>query len=325
MNQSLVEKNNINEFALDVLNGFSNEHKYLLAKYFYDERGSELFNQITRHPDYYLTQCELEILNLHKMKLSSLIANEAFNIIELGPGDGIKAKLLIEQFLKDSRDFSYIAIDISQKYLSQIQKKFQELSSLKLKTIHADFFEGLNSVTNQSKQKNLVLFLGSSIGNFNETNAQNFLRQIWNNLNHGDYLLIGFDLKKDIQVLIKAYSDTDGITKEFNLNLLSRINRELNCNFNLSFFEHFATYNVYKGAMESYLISSKKQKIYIGACNRCFIFQEYEPIHVEYSYKFLLSQVKEYAKKAGFEISHNFFDEKGYFLNSLWRVVKKPS
>src|SRR6185312_4531602 len=103
MNQILIEQNDIHEFALDVLNGFSSQNKFLLAKYFYDERGSELFNQITQHPDYYLTQCELEILHLYKVQLSLLMANDAFHVVELGPGDGKKAQLLIDQFLKDSR------------------------------------------------------------------------------------------------------------------------------------------------------------------------------------------------------------------------------
>lgn len=315
----------LNEFAKDVLKGFSNHNKYLLAKYFYDDKGSELFNQITRHPDYYLTQCEIEILKHYKTQLSQLLKNTEFNLIELGPGEGIKARILIEQFLKDSRDFSYVAIDISAKYLQQIRQEFQDMPLSKLVTVNADYFKGLRQITHHSKRKNLVLFLGSSIGNFNEENTQSFFNEVWNNLNNEDYFLIGFDLRKDIQILLKAYNDKDGITKEFNLNLISRINQELNGNLDRSCFDHFATYNVYTGAMESYLVSNKQQDVYIGALNQSFNFREYEPIHVEYSYKFLLSQVEEYATKAGFEIIDNFFDEKGYFLNSLWRVSKKFS
>ena len=152
---------NDQEFAKDVLNGLSHEKKYLQAKYFYDIKGSELFNQITRHPDYYLTNCELEILDKYKGELSELLNNEGFNLIELGPGEGIKARILIDQFLKDSRDFTYFAIDISRKYLNQIIKQFHnELPNLKLETIHSDFFKGLRWLSSQSKRRNIVLFLG---------------------------------------------------------------------------------------------------------------------------------------------------------------------
>ena len=129
-------------------------------------------------------------------------------------------------------------------------------------------------------------------------------------------------MRKDIKVLLKAYNDKDGITKEFNLNLLRRINRELNANFDIPSFNHFATYDVYSGAMESYLISFKEQNVSIGALNRSFYFQEFEPIHVEYSYKYLRSQIEEYALISGFDIVNHFSDAKGYFLNSLWRVRK---
>lgn len=324
MKQSFEQKIVLNEFAKDVLEGFSDEKKHLSAKYFYDRKGSELFNQITRHPDYYLTQCEIEILNTHKKEVSQLFNKEHFNLIELGPGEGIKTQIILEQLVKDSRDFNYIAIDISQKYLNQIQTQIEKyMHPSKIKMLNSDYFQGLDWVKNNSKRRNLVLFLGSSIGNFDTENTKNFLRQVWSNLRDGDYFLIGFDLRKDTEVLIKAYNDKDGITKEFNLNLLSRINRELKGNFDISCFNHFATYDVYTGAMESYLISFKKHEVYIGILNESFNFHEYEPIHVEYSYKFLVSQVEEYAANCGFEVIHHFLDKKEYFLNSLWKVRKK--
>lgn len=131
------------EFARDVAKGLSDDKKHLNAKYFYDVKGSELFNQITRHPDYYLTNCELEIIENHKKELSQLLSNEPYNIIELGPGEGIKTKILLNQLLADQRDFTYFAIDISQKYLKQISKQFHKnIPNLKMKTIHSDFSKG---------------------------------------------------------------------------------------------------------------------------------------------------------------------------------------
>lgn len=321
----LYEQESINdpEFATDVLKGLSHKNKYLSSKYFYDPKGSELFNQITRHRDYYLTNCELEILNSHKGELSQLLSNESFNLIELGPGEGIKARILIDQFLQDSREFTYFTIDISQKYLNQLVKQFHEdLPQLKLKAINSDFFKGLKWLSSHSKRRNIVLFLGSSIGNFDRESTLKFLHEIWQDLQDGDYFLVGFDLRKNIDVLIQAYNDSDGITREFNLNLLSRINRELNADFDRTAFNHFATYNVYSGAMESYLISSKEQNVSVKALNQSFHFHEFEPIHVEYSYKYLRSQIEEFALISGFEIVKNFSDSKGYFINSLWRIRK---
>lgn len=153
--------------------------------------------------------------------------------------------------------------------------------------------------------------------------TNNFLYELWKTLQDGDYLLIGFDLRKDINVMMRAYDDRDGITRDFNLNLLERINRELQANFDLSFFHHYATYDVYSGAMKSYLISFKKQQVYIDALHQTFTFQEFEPIHVENSYKYLHSQIEDYAANTGFEIVRHFSDAKGYFLNSLWRASKK--
>jgi uncharacterized SAM-dependent methyltransferase len=139
-------------------------------------------------------------------------------------------------------------------------------------------------------------------------------------LNKGDYVLLGFDLRKDINVLIRAYDDYSGITSNFNLNLLRRINRELGANFDLTKFRHYATYNVYSGAMESYLISLEQQMIYIDAIGLAYAFEVLEPIHVEYSYKYSISQIEELAHMTGFEVVENFNDAKKYFVDALWRI-----
>lgn len=324
--KKMVDQNELvinHEFAQAVLDGLTKEKKELSSKYFYDLKGSELFNQITHHPDYYLTNCEIEILEENKNKLSWLLSKEAFNLIELGPGEGIKARILIDEFMKNSLDFNYFAVDISKKYLNQIVKQFnKEQPYLKTHIINSDFFSGLKSLNTQSKARNMVLFLGSSIGNFDTEHAKKFFRSIWENLQNGDYFFVGFDLKKDIEILLKAYNDSDYITKAFNLNLLERLNRELRANFDLSAFNHFGTYNAYLGAMESYLISLKNQTVFIQALNKSFVFEEFEPIHVECSYKYTERQIKEFALTSGFEVVDQFTDSKNYFLNSLWKVRK---
>ncbi|MBI2786900.1 MAG: L-histidine N(alpha)-methyltransferase [Legionella longbeachae] len=312
-----------NQFALDVRTGLSQEKKYISSKYFYDEKGSELFNQITQHPDYYLTQCELEILENNKLELSQLVQNEDFNLIELGPGEGVKTLILLEQLLKDSRKFTYFTIDISLKFLNDLTSKLLKLlPTLNIQSIYKDFNEGLRSLNLHPDKRNVVLFLGSSIGNYNELETKNFLNSIWQNLNDGDYFLVGFDLRKDINVLFDAYDDSDGITKAFNLNLLERINRELGANFQINNFKHYATYNVYSGAMESYLISTKKQDVYIKDLKQTFNFYEYEPIYFECSHKYRYFQIEQFAKNSNFKILKNFEDFKKYFALSLWQVQK---
>lgn len=321
-NPLLCHLNN-NQFALDVRKGLLQDKKTIPSKYFYDEKGSELFNQITRHPDYYLTKCELEILETHKSELSQLVKNEEFNLIELGPGEGIKTLILLEQLLKDSRQFTYYTVDISCKYLDQLTSKFLGLlPELNIEAIYKDFNEGLRWLNLHSNKRNVVLFLGSSIGNFDEIETKKFLNTLRRDLNDGDYFLIGFDLRKDINVLLDAYDDSEKITEAFNLNLLERINKELEADFQINNFTHYATYNVYTGAMESYLISTKKQEVYSKCLDETFYFNEFESIHVECSYKYRYSQMEQFAKDSGFKVLKNFEDSKKYFALSLWQVQK---
>lgn len=321
--QQFSQETDHHHFMSDVLNGLSSSSKYLYSKYFYDQKGSELFNQITQHPDYYLTHCELEIIEQCKENLSQRLHNIPFNLIELGPGEGIKTRILINQFLKDQHEFTYFTIDISEKYLAHLVKKFnRELASLKLIALNADYFNGLHWLTQQSNKRNVVLFLGSSIGNFNHRETNQFLNGVWKDLQEGDYCFIGFDLKKDINCLLKAYNDSDGLTREFNLNLLTRLNRELGAHFNREYFEHYGTYNVYKGAMESFLISTREDNVLIDALNKEFHFDAYEPIHLEYSYKYSIKQIEEFATANGFKVIEHYFDNKRFFVDSLWQVVK---
>lgn len=311
-----------NDLQQDTLLGLTKPHKALHSKYLYDENGSDLFNQITRHPDYYLTGCELEILSTHASSILDMIGNACFNLIELGPGEGIKTTVLMRHFLKKRVDFTYLPIDISEKYLQHLRRKLlQEHSGFSIAPVQGDYMSGLAWVTKHVKGRNIVLFLGSSIGNFDLIGAEHFLISLHDQLKKGDLLLIGFDLKKSISILLKAYDDSEGLTRSFNLNLLKRINHELGGEFDLNTFYHHATYNVYTGAMESYLISSIEQTIPIRSLQQSIVFEAFEPIHVEYSYKYLIPQIRDLAENTGFNMLAQYQDSKKYFIDSLWEVI----
>jgi len=308
------------EFKQGILTGLSKNKKSISSKFFYDDTGSYLFDKLTRHLDYYLTNCEIEILNAHKNTIATYFKSQPFNLIEFGPGDGIKPKLLIDCFLQKNFKFTYLPIDISKEYLKNIINDFNEKEPhLNITAINSDFLAGLRWLTLTSEKRNVLLFLGSSIGNLTPTETIHFLKNIYDLLHPGDFFLLGFDLCKNPDTLIRAYNDSAGITRAFNLNLLQRINSELDGNFNLDKFEHHGTYNVYSHTMESYLISLENQSIDINELNNTFYFSEFEPIHVEFSHKYLLSQIENLAKEAGFAIVEHFFDSKNYFVDSLWK------
>ena len=310
-------------FALDVLIGLSQTPKSLPSKYFYDEEGSRLFQQITELPEYYLAQCESEIFHNNKKEIARLINGSLFNLVELGAGDGRKTKILLEHFLQVGLDFRYVPIDICEAAVEGLIGGLDKHSpKFPIEGLVADYCEGLKWLTTTNGHRNVVLFLGSSIGNFSYSETREFLYSLWNALEDGDHLLIGFDLKKDIQVLERAYNDSQDVTAQFNLNLLHRINRELGANFDAEQFQHYSTYNALSGAMESYLISRREQVVDIEALNQSFPFEAWEPVHTEYSYKYLESDIATLAEETGFTIVSQLTDSKKYFCDSVWQVNK---
>ncbi|MFG1501239.1 L-histidine N(alpha)-methyltransferase [Halobacteriovorax sp. XZX-3] len=313
----------LEEFAIDVLTGLSKAEKKLSTKYFYDDRGSDLFQKITQHGDYYLTRTEFEILLQSGSKLASLISDEEIDIIELGAGDGHKSELVIDAFLKVDKKVNYFPIDISAQALKQMQAHITHKSNLSVHGIVADYLQGLKFLKQKSKRRKLVLFLGSNIGNFDRAQSENFLRQLWKHLDNADYLLIGFDLKKDVEKLHAAYNDSSGYTRDFNLNLLDRINRELGGNFNKEKFQHIGVFNPKLGAMESYLLPKEKQEVYIEELEHLFEFEAYEPLHLEYSFKYSKEDIERTCQHTGFKLKEHFIDKEELFIDSLWQVVKR--
>jgi L-histidine Nalpha-methyltransferase len=308
-------------FARAVERGLSAENKSLPCKYIYDERGSCLFSEIMNLPEYYPTRCEKEILTRYRSCLSDYLGDEPFHLVDLGAGDGRKTKLLLRQFTNDGRKFSFVPIDISQSSLECMANDLEpEFCDLKLKGLVADYFKGLEYLSHNNRERNFVLFLGSNIGNFNREESREFLTGLRNSLNDGDLLLIGFDLKKKTSVMVEAYNDSAGISAQFNLNLLNRINGELGGEFDLDTFKYYSNYEARQGAIVSCLLSTRKQTVFIDALDREFDFGKWEPIHTESSYKFGIEQVHRLARDCGFEIEDDFFDSRRWFVDSLWRA-----
>ena len=310
------------QFALDVLTGLCSSPKYIPAKYFYDDRGSRIFQQITRQEEYYLSRAELDILARMVDELPRLLPGDCIDIIELGPGDGAKSRVVIAGFLRAGFRVAYYPIDISARALDMLANNLPADRRLTVHGVVAEYFEGLRYVRGLSANRQLVLFLGSNIGNFDRKQNQAFLRRMWKSLNAGDHLIVGFDLKKDVSTLMRAYNDDAGHTRAFNLNLLRRINDELGADFDLANFQHFGVYNPVLGAMESYLLSTQGQEVYVAELERSFRFEPYEPLHLEYSFKFLEQDIEYLCERIGFRLERNFYDGRRYFVDSLWSVRK---
>ncbi len=311
------------EFARDVLKGLSKPLKSLPSKYIYDSEGSRLFKEITKLPEYYLTTTEMEILKNNRKQICNKIGNKEFNLIDLGCGDGKKTGVLLQELQKNDCNFYFFPIDISEDAIAEFTDNLKnEFLDLQIRGLVSEYFEGLSWLSSKNNKRNVVLFLGSNIGNFNPIKTKSFLSSLWKSLNNGDLVLIGFDLKKNIDLMTKAYNDKQGITAAFNKNLLKRINSELKGNFDLNQFEFYATYDKTEEAVKSFLISKKKQKVFIQKLNKFFTFKAREPIHTESSYKYHFERIKEMAGNNNFEIVENFFDTNSYFVDSLWKVVK---
>ena len=312
----------LSQFAEEVLRGLSSTPKQLSSKYFYDDEGSRLFQEIMQLPEYYPTRAELKIFTEQTEGISDTFTSgaDAIDLIELGAGDGTKTAVLIEHFLKSGIDFTYSPIDISQEANDALSAKFREkFPGLRINPHTGDYFKVLGSLKNGSDRRKILMFLGSNIGNFQRDQAVDFFRQLRSVMNPNDRLFIGFDMQKDPRVIVEAYDDRQGVTAAFNLNLLRRINNELGANFDLTKFSHYAQYRPVECAARSFLISREKQSVTIGALNRTFEFDQWEPIFMEISQKYTRAMIEELAAASDFEIETEFFDEVNFYTDSLWR------
>jgi len=311
-----------NPFLKDVIIGLTSHEKHLSSKYFYDEAGDALFQQIMQSHEYYPTRCEMEIfVGQHIALAAAMRAQQGnFDLVELGAGDAVKTHFLLKYLLEQETEFIYKPIDISENMITYLETKLPAmLPGLRMEGLKGDYIPMLKKVKLASNRRKIVLFLGSSIGNMSMPEAAEFCAQIRKTLAEGDMLLIGADLRKDPRIILAAYNDECGLTKQFNLNLLSRINRELGANFDTRQFEHFPTYDPKTGACKSYLISISEQVVKIGA--HVITFQKDEVIDMEISQKYTLEDIRSLAAAAGFKPVADFYDRKQWFLDTLWVAV----
>jgi len=313
----------ITGFAHDVLKGLSAHPKYLSSKYFYDDEGSRIFRQIMQMPEYYLTDCEMEIFKTQKEDIfaSFTYDNENIDLIELGAGDGLKTTMLLKYFLSQKANVTYLPIDISEEALRHLKASMEaKLPKLKIKCMTGDYFQMMETINNHNHHKKILLFLGSNIGNFNEDEACEFLRKLRSVMQKEDLLFIGLDLKKEPDIILKAYNDSHGHTASFNLNLLRRINRELGANFIPEQFSHKELYDPQSGTAKSYLFSNEKQEVYLPEFEQSVYFEKGESVFMEMSQKYDNGMINRLAEHTGFEPVRNFYDSRQYFVDSLWKL-----
>jgi len=308
------------QFYEDVVNGLKSPVKHLEAKYFYDAEGDRLFQQIMNCDEYYLTNCEMEIFTRQTADLASVMLadGQPFDLIELGAGDATKSSHLLKNLLEQQAEFTYLPIDISSHVISSLNATLPlSLPGLKIKGLNGEYFEMLNRAAKLSGRRKVVLFMGANIGNMPVQDAADFCTELRRHLQPGDMAVMGFDLKKNPETILAAYNDSQGITKQFNLNLLSRINRELGADFDVEQFHHYAMYDPETGSCKSYLVSLKDQDVRLPDTVMIH-FDKDEYIYMEISQKYTLEQTEQFAAKAGFKTIANFFDSKHWFVDTVW-------
>ena len=309
-------------FLNDAVSGLRSEPKRLPSKYFYDAKGDELFRKIMRLPEYYLTDCEHEILSDRGTDILNTVYRNAdeLNILELGAGDGYKTKILLEKAREQKRALKYIPVDISENILEVLVKDLKnQFPELNVAPKPMDYFDALRKTQSEGNAKNLILFLGSTVGNLLNDERNSFFKSLSGCCKSGDELLIGFDLQKDPLTILAAYNDESGITRDFNLNLISRLQNELKLNVSPEQFYHYPSYDPIAGTARSFLVP--KENITLKTGNERIELKKGEPIHCENSRKFTLKQIEEIAKDFGFKVVNHFTDSREYFADSLWRKI----
>jgi len=309
-----------NQFLTDVTKGLSSEPKFLSSKYFYDKIGDELFVEIMNLPEYYLFRAEHEIFKQQSQQIIEglkIQKGKYFELIELGAGNGTKTKELLKELISQGFDFDYLPIDISQHALNDLETSLNnELPKLNVKTQQGEYFEVLESIKDSNYPK-IILFLGSNIGNLDDQEAHDFLYRLGGSLKTNDKIFLGVDLIKPVNVVLPAYNDSTQITAQFNLNILTRINRELDADFNLNFFEHKPEYTEEEGIAKSFLVSTTNQFVNIGASKKVIHFKAGEKIHTEISRKYNTNIINSILEETDLKILDEFRDSKNQFSNFI--------
>ena len=302
-------------FADHVLNGLGDDPKWLSAKYFYDAAGSDLFEQITRLPEYYPTRTELSILERYAGEMSALIPLAAA-MVEFGTGSTRKARILLDAAPQVA---GYVPVDISAEFLAQEAAALKrDLPNLAVLPVVADFTRDFDLPAQIRTRPRVGFFPGSTIGNFEPEDATEFLRQAGRILGAGATMIVGVDRIKDEAVLNAAYDDAAGVTARFNLNVLTRMNRELGGNFDPAAFHHRAFYNAAHHRIEMHLESRKQQTVTVA--ERSFTFRAGETVHTENSYKYTIESFQALAEAAGWRPVSVWTDPRDYFAVHALRL-----
>jgi dimethylhistidine N-methyltransferase len=308
---------NVADEAREILAGLAEPQKRVSPKYFYDQRGSELFDRICELPEYYPTRTELRIMREHHAAIAEAVGPDVC-LIELGSGSSLKTRLLLRSL---PRVAAYVPVDISREHLQQAAADLAaDFPDVEVLPVCADFTQPFELPTATAVvRKNVVYFPGSTIGNFDPDAARALLDVVYREAGPGGGLLIGVDLQKSKDILERAYNDGEGVTAEFNLNLLRRFNRELDADFDLAAFRHFAVYDAAHGRIEMHLESLADQTVTVAG--RAIPFERGETILTEYSHKYTLEGFAEFARESGFEREHVWTDDDALFSIQYLRAV----
>ena len=303
-------------FAEEISYSLNQNSKFINPKFFYDKKGSELFESICLLPEYYPTRTEISILKKLKHDLPSYL-DENINLVELGSGTSVKTRLILDIFTKLQPKTEYFPIDISEILTESSEQLLKDYDTLHITGIIDTYEGGLEFLKSYDNKKNLILFLGSSFGNFTPDDGKLFLEKILSTMKSGDLFLIGLDLVKNKNILESAYDDSTGVTAKFNLNVLSRINDELDADFDINNFSHYSIYNENDQRIEMNLKSLVSQSVIIGKSNLSLNLDKGELIHTEYSHKYHVSQIKKLLSDVGFEFKNMWLDDEKHFSLTL--------
>jgi dimethylhistidine N-methyltransferase len=311
----------VNEaLARDVVAGLRRAPKRLSSSALYDAEGSRIFQRIMELPSYYLSRAEEEVFRTHAHSIASGFRGQRLSVVDLGAGDGSKTVLLLRALAEVAEEIVYLPVDVSRAALDDLEHAHRErLPEVAFSALEGDYLNGLaEAAARYPGHRRLALFLGSNIGNLEARDAVLLLSTWRRALCRGDQLLLGFDLLKDPEVLQRAYDDDEGVTAEFNRNLLRRLNRELDADFDVDAFRHLARYNPQIAAMESYLVSEREQQVQVAG--ERIHFMAWEAVQTEISCKYRELDVRTFAERAGFEPTGWYYDSRRWFLDALWRV-----
>ena len=304
-------------FSRDVRAGLTSRPKHLHCCYFYDGEGSLLFEEICTLPEYYLPRAERAILQEHAGEIVAGFPADA-TLIELGSGNAAKTRLVIEALFRRQTSLCYVPVDICRSVLEESSRALlKEYPKLEVVAVAGEYHDGLWHLRGQGERPKLILWLGSNVGNFHRSEAADFLAKVRETMSAADRLLVGIDLRKERTVLEKAYDDSRGVTAQFNLNLLARINRELDGHFDLEKFRHRATYNEQAGRIEMYLDSNCAQQVAIDRLGLQVPFAAGESVHTENSYKYSPAEIEELARAAGLRLERQWLDAERRFSENL--------